>query len=144
VGGRYLRSICDLYATTQDNGDLTYDVRVAYKDGHFTTIAGDSPGACSDSNHHGLTVLEGIEGDFQGWVDGTVTGGTYNPNGCEFGGCTDRTTLIMQLFGPTAQYNITSFNFEYYTSDGSASYRHWQDKSHGDGGEKFEGDIASD
>ena len=50
--------------------------------------------------------------------------------------------MIEALF-PGGSYDITSFNFEYQSSDGTLSYRHWQDKSAKDSGEKFEGDIAT-
>src|SRR5207237_5885143 len=77
------------------------------------------------------------------WASGTVTAATYNPHGCDVPAtCTTRTTMIQALF-PGGSYDITSFNFEYQSSDGSLYYRHWQDKSARDGGEKFEGDIAT-
>ena len=118
-------------------------VGVDYKNGSFTTFPGASPGACTLSLHHGSFVLGGITGSFTGWVSGTVTAATYNPHGCDVPAtCTTRTTMIQALF-PGGSYDITSFNFEYQSSDGSLYYRHWQDKSAKDGGEKFEGDIAN-
>ncbi len=103
----------DLFATVHANNDGTFTVGVDYKDGSFTTLPGASPGACSDSLHHGSFVLGGITGSFQGWVAGTVTALVYNPNGCDVpSNCTTRTTMIEALFP-------------------------------GDSGEKFEGDIAT-
>jgi hypothetical protein len=142
-GNSWANDTYDLFATVHDNNDGTFTVGVDYKDGSFTTLPGFSPGACSPSLHHGSFVLGGITGSFQGWVAGTVTAATYNPNGCDVPSvCTTRTTMIQALF-PGGSYDITSFNFEYQSSDGTLSYRHWQDKSAKDSGEKFEGDIAT-
>ena len=142
-GNAWADDTYDLFATVHNNNDGTFAVGVDYKNGSFTTFPGASPGACTLSLHHGSFVLGGITGSFTGWVSGTVTAATYNPHGCDVPAtCTTRTTMIQALF-PGGVYDITSFNFEYQSSDGTLYYRHWQDKSAKDGGEKFEGDIAT-
>src|SRR2546423_1796034 len=110
----------NLFFTIHNNGDGTFAVKTEYKDGSFITIGTTSPGACETTDsHHGSTVTPGINGNFQGYVDGTVTSSIYNPNACNTPGvCTTRTTAIAAIFGcPSAScYDITSFNFEYNSS----------------------------
>src|SRR6187399_1176620 len=55
--------------------------RVTRKDkGTFVTLAGKSPGACDPTGRHGQLVNSGINGKFRGYLTGTVSGGTFNPN----------------------------------------------------------------
>jgi hypothetical protein len=131
--------------TVKDNGDGTFSVREEFKNGSFVTNGATSPGRCeTTSNHHGSTVTPGIAGQFTGFLAGTVTSATYNPNGCATPGtCTTTGGFITAVFGAAAPFDITSFNFEYNSSDKSLQYHHWQDMSDNHGGEKFEGDIAT-
>ena len=69
-----------------DNGDGTFTVREEYKNGSFVTMDGGSPGACETDQRHGTVVLPGVNGTFTGYLEGTVSGGTYNPGGCEIVG----------------------------------------------------------
>ena len=48
--------------------------------GAFTTIGGASPGSCDTTGNHGATVVAGVKGKLVGYIRGTVTGGTFNPN----------------------------------------------------------------
>ena len=48
--------------------------------GAFTTIGGASPGSCDTTGNHGTTVVAGVKGKMVGYIRGTVTGGTFNPN----------------------------------------------------------------
>lgn len=132
------------FFTVHDNGDGTFAVREEFKDGTFTTIGGVSPGSCESTNHHGTIVTPGITGDFQGFLAGTVTSSTYNPNGCSTpSACTTIAGFLTAVFG-VITLNTTSFNFEYHSSDKSLQYHHWQDKSADKGtGEQFIGDIAT-
>jgi len=138
----------NLFFTIHDNGDGTYAMRTEYKDGSFNTIAGSSPGACETTNHHGTLVSAGIPGNFQGFIDGTVTGGTYNPN-ANLSGCTattpcTRTQVIALVFGTAAFYNQASYNFEYNSSDKSLQYRSWHENFNVNStSEQDIGDIAN-
>ena len=65
--------------------DGSYTVRREDK-GRFVTLAGPSPSAdpCPGvvrRGKHGTTVLAGMTGKVHGYLQGTVTGGTFNPNG---------------------------------------------------------------
>jgi hypothetical protein len=136
----------DTYTLTfavKNNGNGTFDVKVDYKNGAFTTISGPSPGACSTANNHGTTVAGGIKGDFQGTLSETVTSATYNPNGCAIAAnCSTRSGAIASLFpGATGEDNF-KYNFEYHSNDKTLSNRHWQDRS-GPNGDIFVGDISN-
>ena len=76
-------------------------------------------------------------------VGGSVRDALLGRTSADWDLATDaRPDRILALF-PGGSYDITSFNFEYQSSDGTLYYRHWQDKSAKDSGEKFEGDIAT-
>ena len=130
-GNQWANDTYNLFFTVHNNGDGTFAVRTAYKDASFVTIAGASPGASETTSNHGSIVSSGINGNFQGFVDGTVSGGTYNPT-VDLSGCTTatpctRTEVIGLLFGTSAAYNITSYNFEYNSSDKTLQYHSWHE-----------------
>lgn len=130
--------------SVHDNGNGTFNVTEMFTDGMFTTTGTNSPGACETSNHHGTTVAAGVTGNFQGFLTGTVTSASYNPNACTPATCNSTAGFVTSVFGPTAAFNITGFNFEYNSSDPTLSFHHWQDKSADGGtGEQFIGDIAT-
>src|SRR5919198_1550807 len=61
-----------------DNGDGTFRLRRVDK-GTFTTLAGKSPGNCTaNKTKHGQLVRAGVTGRFGGYLEGTITGGTFN------------------------------------------------------------------
>src|SRR5689334_5022309 len=67
------------------NHDGTYTVRREDK-GNFVTLAGQSPSAdpCPGvirRGKHGSTLLAGMKGKLHGYLQGTVSGGTFDPNG---------------------------------------------------------------
>jgi hypothetical protein len=138
--------------SVKDNGDGTF--RVTRRDrGIFVTIAGASPGACEKTDHHGKTVRAGVTGKFQGFLRGTVTGGTFDPNAaCTGTSCGFTDTFIATHFGAAAQFSCFTnsadckFNFNYTAAHHqSLLFRHWQDKGKGAGTlgtEEFRGDIA--
>ena len=144
--------------SVKDNGDGTFTVRRSEK-GTFTTLAGQSPGACETTGHHGATVVAGVQGRFQGYLVGTVTAASFNPNAiCAAGAdCSSRTGFIATYFASGATYSCDQnsadckFNFNYTASAKLAAQntllvRHWQDKGKGAGTllkEQFHGDIAS-
>jgi hypothetical protein len=144
--------------SVKDNGDGTFTVRRSEK-GTFTTLAGQSPGACETTGKHGATVAAGVQGRFQGYLVGTVTAASFNPNAtCAAGAdCSSRTGFIATYFAAGATYSCDQnstdckFNFNYTASakhdaQKKLLVRHWQDKGKGAGTllkEQFHGDIAS-
>jgi hypothetical protein len=144
--------------SVKDNGDGTFTVRRSEK-GTFTTLAGQSPGACETTGKHGATVVSGVQGRFQGYLVGTVTAASFNPSAtCAAGAdCSSRTGFIATYFAAGATYSCDQnstdckFNFNYTASAKADAQkkllaRHWQDKGKGAGtllNEHFHGDIAS-
>jgi len=134
-----------------DNGDGTFSVREDFKDGEFVTVAGSSPGGCEADSHHGALVDAGVTGEFHGYLDGTVTGGNFNPSGCATPANCDTTAgFIANVFGPTAQYSCVSgpgsctFFFNYHAPHADEQgllFHHWINASADVGGNR--GDIAS-
>jgi hypothetical protein len=136
----------------KDNGNGTF--RLTHSDrGTFTTIGGTSPGSCAATSAHGKTVRAGVTGKVVGFLRGTVTGGTVNPNAtCTGATCGSTATFLATFFGAGAQFsclmNATDckFNFNYTAAHHqSLLFRHWQDKGTGAGtslAEHFKGDIA--
>ena len=151
------------WATLQEK--RTYKVRktktgwrlTRYDRGTFVTNGGPSPGACEQGTKHGTTVLPGVKGKFHGFIVGTVTGGTFNPNAvCPAGtNCGTRSAFLQTYFpGGTWSCDVNStdckFNFQYTASAKSGQtkllFRHWEDKGKGAGTmlkEVFRGDIAT-
>lgn len=109
-----------------------------FKDGHFVTIAGFSPGGCEGGSDHGLLVDGGISGSFHGFLSGTVTGGTYNPNATCPDPC-NGTTFVAAFFGPAAVWNVTTdWSFQYEAQGGGLLFRRWTNAGSGN-----IGDIAT-
>jgi hypothetical protein len=144
-----------LIVKQNENGSF----RVTRRDrGTFVTTAGQSPGACDTTGRHGRLVVAGVKGKLEGFLRGTVTGGTFNPEATCNAACASTTpTLIAAFFGPAAKFSCSpatggstdcKFNFN-YTAKASGNpalrFRHWQDKGKGAGTllkEEFKGDIA--
>lgn len=139
-----------------DNGDGTFRLRRVDK-GTFTTIAGKSPGNCpANKTKHGQLVRAGVTGRFGGYLEGTITGGTFNKNATCVAACFTG-DFITAFFGAGATFSCDTnstdckFNFNYTASNRSANrpkllVRHWQDRGKGAGTmlqEIFHGDIAS-
>ena len=151
------------WATLQET--RTYKVRktktgwrlTRYDRGTFATNGGPSPGACEQGSKHGAVAVPGVKGKFQGFIVGTVTGGTFNPNAvCPAGtNCGTRSAFLQTYFpGGTWSCDANStdckFNFEYTAPAKSGQtallFRHWQDQGKGAGTmlkEIFRGDIAT-
>jgi hypothetical protein len=123
--------------------------------GTFVTLAGQSPGACDTTGKHGHLIVAGVKGKLEGYLRGTVTGGTFNPSAACDATCASTTpTLIAAYFGAGAQFSCFTnskdckFNFNYSAKakdNPKLLYRHWQDKGKGAGTmlkEEFNGDIA--
>jgi hypothetical protein len=133
------------------NGDGTYTLTRRDR-GKFLTIGGVSPGACDTTGRHGHTVRPGVHGKLVGFLRGTVSGGTYNPNAtCTGPTCGFTDVFLTTFFGPTATFSCFTnstdckFNFNYTAPRQHLLFRHWQDKGKGAGtflNEQFHRDIA--
>jgi hypothetical protein len=142
----------DRFLTVHDNGDSTFRVREDFKNGVFVTTGPASPGGCEEGTHHGRLLAAGINGTFEGYLEGTVSGGTFNPGGCAASTttCTTTSGLIRATFGPGASFTCLSgaaatcrFAFEYAAGDPELIFHHWEDRNDQTGTEEFKGDIAT-
>jgi hypothetical protein len=84
-----------------------------------------------------------------GYLEGTVTGGTYNPNATCPAECTT-SAFITAFFGPSAQFTCFNgyagckFSFKYSANKHQGLlYHHWVDEGRDGVSEVFKGDIAS-
>jgi hypothetical protein len=106
-----------------------------FKDGHFVTVAGFSPGDCQAGSDHGQLIADGVRGSFHGFLSGTVTGGTYNPGAT----CPDPcnwTTFVVAFFGPDATWNITTdWSFTYEAQGDGLAFRRWVNAGSGNSGD---------
>lgn len=135
----------------KSNHDGTYTLTRRDR-GRFVTLGGTSPGACDTTGRHGQTVRSGVHGKMVGFLRGTVSGGTYNPNAqCTGPQCGFTDVFLTTFFGPTATFSCfenspdCKFNFNYTAPRQQLLFRHWQDKGKGAGTflkERFHGDIA--
>jgi hypothetical protein len=139
------------------NKDGSFRLRRVDK-GTFTTIAGNSPGNCAaNKSKHGQSIRAGVKGRFGGYLEGTITGGTFIKNAtCAVTGCFTG-DFISAFFTAGAVFSCNSanstdckFNYNYTApssgGNGKLIVRHWQDKGKGSGTslkETFHGDIAS-
>jgi hypothetical protein len=137
------------------NGNGTYTVRIE-DNGRFVTLAGPSPSAdpCPGvirRGKHGSTLLAGMKGKLHGYVQGTVSGGTFNPNGtctatCSAGDFVAGFFTAGATFTCNEGYAGCRFNFT-YTAPRSKSqgllYHHWVDRGTNGVNEIFIGDIAN-
>ena len=150
-GGFWASDNFDRFLTVHDNGDGTFGVREDFKNGTFVTTGPASPGACEPGDHHGKLVAQGINGTFHGYLEGTVSGGTFDPAGCAAAGahCTTTSGLIAATFGSGARFTCLlgggtcSFAFEYAAGDQGLIFHHWEDRNDKTGTEEFKGDIAT-
>jgi hypothetical protein len=141
------------------NGDGTFRLRRVDR-GTFTTTDGISPGNCAaNKSKHGLHIRAGVKGRFGGYLEGTITGGTFNKNAtCPIAACFTG-DFIAAFFSGTPVFTCDGatnspdckFNYNYTAPSRAANrpkliVRHWQDKGKGSGTslkETFHGDIAS-
>ena len=124
--------------------------RLTRKDkGTFVTLAGQSPGACDTTGKHGHLVNAGAHGKFRGYLSGTVSGGTFNPNATCDAACIGDTSAFVAAFFPGGTFTCSQgyagckFNFEYSSPDKTLAFHHWQDKGTNGVTEQFTGDIAN-
>jgi hypothetical protein len=131
----------DLYArrftaNLPANGDGTYTVLERFTKGHFSTFAGQSPGACQASTH-GATVKEGVTGLFHGSFTIIVSNGTFDANGScvkTDGQCTTA-GWVEGFFGATATYDIPQFHFVYTASGQGLILTQWINADTGNSGD---------
>jgi hypothetical protein len=151
-GGPWANDTVKRTFMVKQNADGSYTLTRRDR-GMFVTLAGVSPGACDTTGRHGHTVRAGVKGKLVGFLRGTVTGGTFNPNAtCTGPDCGFTDVFIAKFFGPTATFSCFTnsadckFNFNYTAArHQSLLFRHWQDKGKGAGtmlNEVFHGDIA--
>jgi len=134
--------------TVKPNGNGSF--RVTRKDkGSFVTLPGQSPGACDTTGKHGHMLTAGAHGKFRGYLSGTVSGGTFNPNATCDAACIGDTSAFIAAFFSGGTYTCSQgfagckFNFEYSSPSKTLKFHHWQDKGTNGVTEQFTGDIAS-
>ena len=94
-----------------------------------------------------------MKGRFHGYLRGTVTGGTFNPNATCPADCGFTDVWIATFFGPSATFSCFSdsaackFDFHYQRARHQGlKFHHWYDLGKGAGTflkERFHGDIAN-
>jgi len=142
-----------------DNGNGTFRLRRVSR-GTFTTLLGTSPGNCAaNKSRHGQTVRAGVTGRFGGFLEGTISGGAFDPKAKCIDACFT-SDFVTTFFGSGATFSCDAasstdckFNFNYTAPARKANstptklkFRHWQDRGKGAGTqlhEVFHGDIAS-
>lgn len=141
--------------TVRQNGDSSYTV-TRHDKGTFTTTGPLSPSAdpCPGvirKGKHGTALLPGVVGKMHGYVTGTVTGGTFNPNGTCAAEC-GNAAFIAGFFTTGSQFTCNNgyagckFNFEYTAQrhhQQHLRYHHWVDRGLNGVDETFIGDIAT-
>jgi hypothetical protein len=121
-----------------DQEDNTLVLTEFFKSGHFETVAGASPGGCQAGSDHGSLITAGVRGSFHGFLSGTVTGGTYNPEATCPDPC-NGSTFVPAFFGAAAVWNvINDWSFSYEAHGGDLLFRRWTNAGSGN-----EGDIAT-
>jgi len=128
------------FFTVVTNEDRTARVVEFFKDATFTTRAGLSPGACENgATTHAVTA--GIQGRFQGYFLISVIGGTLKRDAvCTVATCGTTKDFVNTVFG-VMTYDVTTFLFNYSSSDQQLIQHHWKNASDDRGGNR--GDIRT-
>ena len=97
--------------SVKKNEDGSYTIRREDK-GTFTTTGPKSPSAdpcpgVTRRGKHGSLLTAGITGKMHGYITGTATGGTFNPNGSCVTPCTN-TQFIAGFFTAGTQYTCVN------------------------------------
>jgi hypothetical protein len=135
--------------------DGTYTLR-REDNGRFVTLAGPSPSAdpCPGvirRGKHGTTLLAGMKGKLHGYLQGTVSGGTFIPNGTCTAECT-ASDFVAGFFTPGSTFTCSQgyagcrFNFAYTAQRHKRQglkFHHWVDRGLDGVHEIFIGDIAN-
>jgi hypothetical protein len=110
------------YKVTQ-NHDGSFTL-VAFDRGTFTTVAGQSPGACETTDtHHGATVTAGITGGVVGFVVEKLTG-TFNASATCAAVC-NRDAFVAAHFGTPTSRVVEKFAFFYGSKDPGLTKHMW-------------------
>ena len=123
------------------NADGSFTLREDFRDGHFVTIAGASPGACEIGTPHGATIGAGVRGEFHGFLAGRVTGGTFTPVGGCPAPCSSAEFLAIHFGVLREAWDTSTFRFRYEADGHDLQFRRWQNASPDQGGNL--GDIAN-
>ena len=135
--------------------DGSYTVRREDR-GRFVTTAGQSPSAdpCPGvirRGKHGSSLNAGVTGKLHGYLQGTVTGGTFIPTGTCTATCS-AVDFIAGFFTPGASFTCNlgyagcRFNFSYtaqHQHKQGLLYHHWVDRGLDGVHEILIGDIAN-
>ncbi len=128
-----------------------YAIVERFANGHFSTTAGQSPGACnSGTADNGHKVREGLNGTFFGNIHIFIQGGTFDakdgtcngfPTSDPANPCTT-STYIAWHYGAAATYTETSYVFTYKTPAADAlGTKTWKEFSSNGTSETDTGDI---
>ncbi len=140
-GNNWANDTFDRFFTVVTNQDGTSRVVEFFKDATFVTVAGASPGAC-ENGPTGHLVTAGIQGRFQGYFLISVTGGSLNRSAqCTVATCGTTAGFIATVFGAAATHDVTTFLFNYSSSDQQLISHHWKNASEDRGGNL--GDIRT-
>jgi len=137
------------------NHDGSYTVRRTDR-GTFTTTGPLSPSAdpCPGvirKGKHGTALQAGVVGKLHGFIVGTATGGTFNPNGTCAAPC-DNAAFIAGFFTAGTHFTCSEgyagcrFSFDYTVArhhQQHVRYHHWMDRGLNGVDETFVGDIAT-
>jgi hypothetical protein len=125
----------------KQNSDGTFTL-VAFDRGTFTTVAGQSPGACETTDtNHGATVTAGIKGGVTGFVVEKISGGTFNVSATCAAVC-DRNAFVAAFFGSSATQTVEKFAYFYGSRDPALIKHVWMNAGTGTTSSN-RGDIAS-
>jgi hypothetical protein len=141
--------------SVRQNENASYTVRRMDR-GTFTTIGPMSPSAdpCPGvirRGSHGSLLAAGVKGKFHGYIVGTVSGGTFNPNGTCAAECTN-VAFIAGFFTAGSHFTCNEgyagcrFDFEYTAQRQQKQHlrnHHWADRGLDGVNEIFIGDIAT-
>jgi hypothetical protein len=147
-GNNWANDTFDRFFTVVTNQDGTVRVVEFFKDATFVTavIPPDtapisSPGAC-ENGPTAHQVKAGIQGRFQGYFLISVTGGTLNRLAvCNMATPCDTTKKFIKTVFGVETYDVTTFLFNYSSSDQQLIQRHWKNASEDRGGNL--GDIRT-
>jgi hypothetical protein len=122
-----------LYTVKTKPKNGVYTVTEQFKKGTFTTLAGQSPGACGTDP--GGTLSGTVTGKMQGSFSLVVSGGTYNGAATCSALC-KTAEFVADFFGEGATYEVTSFDLHY----NAKKHGVWKNASADKGGNS--GDIT--
>lgn len=151
AGKRWANDTLRRVLTVHRNPDGSYRITEEDK-GSFVANAAASPGNCPENRtRHGHTVPAGVVGTLKGYINGTVTGGTFDGNASCVAPCR-QAAFIAAYFGPSATFSCLTnsrdckFKWVYEAKRNQhLLFRHWEDGGRGAGTflkERFKGDIA--